>query len=298
MSTARMWFGNTQHAQWVPCPSTGADVVRSQYSETIRFVNGGAWTDRSFGSHLEYRLDFPVQDSSVYDGIEAFSRFASGEYGGDYIRFVDPMRSDENLFNEGWAAPGIAEQTQGAKPISLQAVSYSDTDASDVSDYGYPARSATYTVTSTAGLTPTGQNETFTLLVPSGYTIHVGGYGAVTGDGGLFYQTLASGTWSAPAALSLGSAAPAFTSTFASSSYDAVRFFVGRDDSGASTVTVAGLWAQAHPTGVTPMISRFIPGKGHSGLKFSGTARPERYVMADRHLVGASIELIESEPWA
>src|SRR5690606_35235498 len=110
-----------------------------------------------------------------------------------------------------------------------------------------------------------------------GYTIHVGAYGSVTGDGELYSQTMSGGVWGSLASVTLvGSGAPSFTETF--SGVDAVRFFVGRSASGVSTVTLAGLWAQAWPTGVIPSISRFIPGKGHSGLVFTGGGRVENYV--------------------
>lgn len=296
--TGSMWMGNLQHAQWVPCPATGAQRSRTHYEERQDFMNGGVWIDRSTGGSVGYQFDFPVQDASEYDGIEAFTRFQSGEYGTDYIRFIDPMVRDQNLFNEAWAAPGLAEV--GAKAIGGSTVAYTDTNASDVANYGYPARSAVFTITGPPASPPvdTGlgsQNSTFTLLVPSGYALHMGAYGATTGDGELYSQTYSGGVWAAPATVTLGSGAPSFTETF--TGVDAVRFFIGRSTSNASTVTLAGLWAQVWPTGVTPSIARFIPGKGHSGLVFTGGGRVENYVMTDRHLVGASIALQEVEPW-
>lgn len=292
--TRKIWLGNTQHAQWVPCPSTGARRTRTHYEERQDFLNGGAWIDRSTGGSVGYQFDFPVQDASEYDGIEAFNRFQSGEYGTDYIRFVDPMVKDQNLFNEAWAAPGLSEV--GAKAISREPVTYSDTSASDVTNYGFPARSATFNVTTIPNSVPVTQNSVFTLLVPNGFTLHMGANGSATGDGELFSQTLSSGVWGALASVTLSSGSPAFTETF--SGVDAVRFFVGRSGSNVSSVTLAGLWAQCYPTGVTPpAMSRFIPGKGHSGLSFTGNGRVEEYVSVDRHLVGASIALQEVEPW-
>lgn len=287
---SKMWFGNLQHAQWVPCPATGAQRSRTHYEERQDFMNGGVWIDRSTGGSVGYQFEFPVQDSSEYEGIEAFTRFQSGEYGEDYIRFIDPMVLDQNLFNEAWAAPGLAEV--GAKPISREAVEFVDSDSGDVAN-GYPARSAKFTVTSPA-LTPpvdTGpgsQNSTFTLLVPPGYSLVTWWAGTVTGSGALLAQTMTAGVWSAASAVTSGD-------TFTSAT--AVRFFVGRTTSAASTITLSGLVAQLVPTGVTPTLSRFIPGKGHSGLRFTGAGRVENYVMADRHLVGASIALQEVEPW-
>jgi hypothetical protein len=93
------------------------------------------------------------------------------------------------------------------------------------------------------------------------------------------------------------SATPTFTQTFDGTSNNAVSLFVSHFDTAAATVTLTGIYAQILPVGITPTLNRHIPGKGHSGLSFSGGGRVETYLMAERHLVGASLELTEVEPW-
>jgi hypothetical protein len=299
---SKMYFGNTEHAQWVPCPATGAQRTRNRYSETMEFTNGGAWVDRSFGSHSAYSFNFPVDDSSEYTGIEAFDRFADGEYGARYLHFVDPMRSDENIMNETWAAPGLA--SIGHKRISDFPLSFVGTDVAKVTANGLPAQSAVYTIplnypawTSNPDSSVRAKNSRFTILIPPGYVLHMGAVGSATGSGILGADVLHRTGGTQEAAMITLSGTPTFTQTFDGTLNKAVTLFVSHFDTVASTVTLTGIYAQVLPVGVTPTLNRHIPGKGHSGLSFSGGGRVETYLMADRHLVGASLELTEVEPW-
>jgi len=97
--------------------------------------------------------------------------------------------------------------------------------------------------------------------------------------------------------LSANSAAPSFTTTLSGNLYKYVDVYLTRTSTAASTVTLNSLWAQILPDGVAPSLTRHIPGKGVAGMRFSGDAIPEEYIMADRHLIGLSAELTETEPW-
>lgn len=292
----KLWFGSETHAQWVPCPVTGMARTQEGFSEEIAFDNGGIWIDRSAAGRASFEMEFPVLDWSEYEGLESFARFASGEWGTGWVRFIDPMITDQNLFTPNWAAPGLAEV--GWKPVYDTTPTYSATGANS---YQKPPRKAVYNVTSAANAVPTGQNSVFTLLIPPTHTLSIGGSGAVTGTAVLRVQPVnLNGTLATPVDITLtaDSAAPAFSSTFSGATYKAVRVYVTRTTTATSTITLTSLWAQMVKTGFTPAITRHIPGKGHTGLSFRGDANPVTYVMADRHLVGASIVLVETEAWA
>lgn len=291
----KIWFGNAQHAQWVPAPATGMQVVREGRHNELEFDNGGVWVSRSVAKRMAYQFDIPVMDSSQFTAYEAYQRFDSGEYGDDFVRFIDPMVTDQNIFVTNWASPGIAEL--GWKPIYDTVPTFSDTATNS---YGLPNRKAVYDITSAADAVPTGQNSVFTALIPDGYTLHVGGAGQVTGTAILRIQPiLLDGTNDTPVTLTLAAdtAAPAFTQTFSGATYRAVKIYLTRTSGAASTATVTALWMQALPTGQTPAITRHIPGKGHTGLSFRGSTAGETYVMAGRHLAGASFALVEVEQW-
>lgn len=291
----KIWFGNVSFAQWVPAPATGMAKSVEGYSEEIEFDNGGLWLERSNAGHTIYEINIPPQDSSAVDGIEAYQRFAEGDYGSDYIRFIDPMRSDENLLTPSWAAPGLA--AEGHKAIYDTIPTFSATGANS---YGKPSQKPTYGVTGASAAVPVGQNSVFTLLIPPTHTLHFGASGTATGTAVLRVQPInVNGTLATPVDITMtaDSAAPAFSNTFSGATYKAVRIYITRTSSATSTITPTAMWARVVLTGTTPTISRHIPGKGHSGLKFRGSARVEVYTMVYGKKVGTSLELAEVEPW-
>lgn len=283
----KLWFGNTTHAQWVPCPRAGMTRMKSGYSEELEFENGGAWIERSKAWHNVYPMEFPVSDAHEYEGIEAFNRFASGEYGDGFLYWVDPMYSNTNLFAPNWAAPGLIEagwkNWGGSEPV------FSDTASNG---YGYPLRSVQWALESAADKF---QGVAHTFLIPPGYSLHLGATGAVTGDAEIAVQD-SSGSFTPIVPVS-DTTAPNFSVTLAGDTYRYARVGVRRTDDTTSSVTLTALRAQILPSGSTPSASRHVPGNGSMGLSFRGTALPETYEMAQRSLVGMSAELIEVEPW-
>lgn len=286
MAEGQIFFGTVSHPQWVQCPG-GLQRVRKGYSEEIAFENGGIWLEESTGSHAEFELDFPIAFLGEYDGIEAFGRFASREYGPGYLYFVDPMFQDLNLFDPRWAAPGLIEQ--GWKNFGGNTPTFSDTG---VNVYGKPPRKATWNIDSAVDAV---FGKAFTFLIPPGYTLWLGGSGAVTGTGVL--RVVPAGGVASTIALSTDAAAPAFTSSVVGSSYSSATVFMSRTSTAASTVTLTSLSAQILPVGQTPVITRHLPGDGVTGLRFRGKALPETYIMATGKLVGMSAQLLEVEAW-
>lgn len=296
---SKMWFGNVNYAQWVPCPRTGMRRTRENFSQEISFRNGGRWIQRSAASSSRFIMDLPVSDASEYEGIEAYERFASGDYGSGFLYFVDPMYQDENLAPQHWAAPGLAEE--GHKNIYDTTPTFVNSNTSGVATYHYPPRSAVYNVTSAANGVPANPANILTILIPPDSTLWFRWYGSVTGTAVMKVQpinldgSLATDVDVSPVA---ASNIPSWPLTgYSGSTYRAVRIYLSRTSTAASTATLTAMHIQIRKTGVTPSISQHIPGKGHVGLSFTGDARAEEYIQAGRHLVGASFELAEVEAW-
>lgn len=296
----KIWFGNVVHAQWAPAPATGMVRSREGYSEEIQFDNGLMWLNRTHQTSMSFEMDFPVKDASDYYGIEVYERFAAGEYDStnddnkiDLLRFVDPMQSDRNLFSEVWAAPGLSER--GYKPIYFTTPTYADVAANS---YGKPRRSAVYNITSSANAEPAGQNNVFTLLIPTGHTLHLGASGSVTGTGRLRVQPInMNGSYASVVDITLSAeaSAPALSNTFSGDTYKAVLIYLTRTTTATSEVRLNSAWAQILPTGKTPYIVRHVPGEGHVGMKFRGSVQAQDYIMTDGHKVGAHYTLVEVE---
>lgn len=283
----KLWFGNTTHAQWVPCPRAGMTRLKEGYSEELNFENGGAWIERSKAWHNVYPLEFPVSDAHEYEGIEAFNRFASGEYGDGFLYWVDPMYANTNLFAPNWAASGLIEQ--GWKNWGGSVPTFSDTASNT---FGYPPRTATWDVTADEN---DFQGMAHTFLIPPGYTLSLGATGSVAGDAEIAVQD-SSGGFTAITPVT-ATATPDFPVTLSGDTHRYARVGIRRTSTAASTVSLTALRAQILPSGSTPVASRHVPGNGSMGLSFRGTALPESYEMAQRSLVGMSAELIEVEPW-
>lgn len=306
MARGQLYFGNVAHAQWVPMPRTG--MIRRMEGNTseIALDNGGLWIDDSAGEHAVYEMEFPVADKG-YEGIEAFERFKRGDWGrverlgrAGYLRFVDPVYADRNLFAPSWGTPGSIEDS-GWKPLYDTAPAFMD-----VTDNAYevPLRAAIYSITGEADAEPVKANSVHTFIIPPTHTLHLGATGLVTGDAQVsVVPVLLDGSDDTVVALTPSplADAPDFPVMIAGSSYRAARVFLTRTDDTDSTVILAALRAQVLPTGVTPVTVRHFPGYGHMGCRFRASSRVDTYIRKTRAgaeaLIGASLVLAEVESW-
>jgi hypothetical protein len=84
----------------------------------------------------------------------------------------------------------------------------------------------------------------------------------------------------------------------ASTSAVAVRLFLGRSATNASTVTLASMMAQLWRTGVTPTLTGdHFPGEGHTGLMFQDQAIAETYAYINPPRKALTTSLIEVGAW-
>lgn len=303
MTQRRMWFGNVAHAQWVPVPLTGMTRSYEGNGDEFALDNGGLWIDDTGSDHAVYNMEYGITDKG-YEGIEAFVRFKNGSYGkvsrlgrDGYLHFVDPMRSSDNLFNQVWAEPGIAERSDW-KSIADSTPTFSDVAANS---WHMPLRKAVFPLTMAANALPAKANSVFTLLIPPTHSMYLGAAGSLTGTGKIRVQPvnldgiLATVVDIVPAA---DTAQPALSASFSGATYRALRVYLTRTSTADSTATITAMWAQCWPIGSSPVMARHIPGLGHSGCKFRGSSRVDTYLSAVRRQISASLVLAEVEPWA
>lgn len=292
----QIWFGQPlTKMQWTPAPLAESESGRLFFTEQIKYENGGGDARRSGAYQMSYNFNFnaPIKGS---EGLNVYNKFASGYYGDGLIHFADPYCFETNLFSAAWASPGLIE---GDWPnIYTADPSFANTASNS---YDQPRRTATWTVTGSAATAPTGERNAFTIPVPEGYTLHLGASGSATGDGKVYYQTVAAdGTLGTPTALTLLAATSStrLNTTVASTSAVAVRIFLGRSATGASTVTLTSMMAQLWPTGTSPTLTgNHVPGEGHTGLMFADDAVAETYAFISPPRKALSTTLIEVGAW-
>lgn len=292
----QIWLGiPLKKMQWTPAPLSDSESSRLFFTEQIKFENGGGDARRSNAYQMAYQFQFsaPLKGS---EGLNVYNKFASGYYGEGLIHFADPYAFETNLFSAAWASPGLIE---GDWPnIYTVDPSFANTSANS---YDQPLRTATWNITTSAATAPTGERNVFTVPVPQGYTLHLGASGSATGDGKVYYQTIAAdGTLGTPTALTLLAATSStrLNTTITSSSAVAVRIFLGRSAATTSTVTLTSMMAQLWETGISPTLTgNHIPGEGHTGLIFADEARAESYVYISPPRKALSTELVEVGAW-
>lgn len=292
----KLWFGiPTSKMQWVPMPLIDSEFTRSGFVETSKFENGGGDGRRSSGHQKVYQfnLSAPYNDS---EGLNTYNKFASGFYGSGLIHFADPYCFESNLFPAQWASPGLIELDW--PNIYTAEPTYGNT-ASNV--YDQPLKTATWQISTTAATPPSGTRSIATIPVPPDHTLHFGASGSVAGSGAVYYQTVAAdGTLGTPTALTLLSATSStrLNASVAGSSAVAVRFFLGRTSSGASTVSLTSMIAQLWPTGTSPTLTgSHIAGEGHTGLMFADDALVESYTYISPPRKAINTTLLEVGGW-
>ena len=288
----QMWFGIPgSHMQWVPCPKIDSAVQRNRYIERMQFENGGGDARRSAQYQMEYQFNFTGLAHEV-EGIDAFNKFAQGFYGDGLIHLAHPAAFETNLFPAAWATPALIEQ--GWTNIATGTPSWANTN---VTSYGQPSRTPTWTITNQAGT----YTKSVTLVIPPTHTLHLGVSGVATGTGVvrvLPIDTNGDAGTAVDLTLLSKSSSTRMNTTFAGSSYSAVRVYITRTSSAASTVSVTSMMAQLYKTGTTPTLpTTHYQGEGSTGLMFVDDAIVETYSYMYPPRKGIATTLVEVGAW-
>lgn len=288
----QMWFGIPgSHMQWVPCPSIDSVVQRNRYVERMQFENGGGDARRSAQYQMEYQFNFAGPAHEV-EGIDAFNKFAQGFYGDGLIQLAHPANFETNMFPAAWASPGLIEQ--GWANIGSTAPTFANTN---VTSYGQPSRTATWNVTQQAGT----YTKSVTIAIPPTHTLHLGVSGVATGSGVVRVAPIdTDGNAGSVVSLTLLSKSNStrMNTTFAGSSYQAVRVYITRSADTAATVSITSMMAQLYKTGTTPTLpTTHYQGEGSTGLMFVDDAIVETYSYMYPPRKGIATTLVEVGAW-
>jgi len=266
----------------IRAPSVSMPATKQGYFNKTDFLNGGTSIRRSTASHKNYTMTW---NSISRDDARILLDIADGLYGNGPVYVHDPMTNDRNVLPQWWAMPAQG-LTDG---LALNDGTRGESAATPSNTLGFPVESILYTVL-------TGQTRRVWVPIPTGYTAHVGAYGA-NGTGGTVVATptVSANTDGTPETLTLLAVTDdaRFNESFASTSYDGVELSLG----GEGTLTLSGIMVQVLETGVTPATGGFISGQGNSGLQFVSQPTYTPYSSAlDK--VGVVIELSEYYGWS
>jgi hypothetical protein len=290
----KLWFGIPgSHMQFVPCPSIDSVVARNRYVERMQFENGGGDARRSAQYQMEYQFNFSGPAHEV-EGIDAFNKFAQGFYGDGLIQLAHPATFETNLFPAAWASPGLIDQ--GWANIGSTVPDFANTN---VSSYGQPPRTATWDVTQQAGTF----TKSVTIVIPPTHTLNIGASGVRPSGSTAVVRVVpidTAGDAGTPVDLTLlsKSSSTRMNATFAGSSFQAVRVYITRTTSAASTISVTSMMAQLYKTGTTPTLpTTHYQGEGSTGLMFVDDAIVETYSYMHPPRKGIATTLVEVGAW-
>ena len=293
----QIWFGIPGvKMQFCPAPAAGATASNLGYVETMAFENGGGAVARSFQTRKQYAFTFNGPSKDL-DGISVYTKYASGFYGSGLLYFADPFAFETNLFPPAWASPGLIER--GWENIYDVTPTFSATSSNI---YSQPVRKAAFAVTTTANAVPTQANSVAIIPIPPTHTLHIGASGSVVTGTAVVRVVPINTDGTNATAVNLTLLDPTLSTrmnaTFAGSSYQAVKVYITRTTSGASSISLTSMMAQLYLTGSSPVLPNdHLAGEGHTGLMFTDDARVENYTYIDPPRKGMATTLLEVSAW-
>lgn len=327
MANRTMYFGTREKMRYIPCPQSGFDTSEKGWNERDDYLNGGAFTRKSFATHKEYNFDYNPTHSR--DAIRVITDYSSGLYGKGPFYFHSPEALDKNVLPQFWASPMLGGLDA---PILLGDAAPTVVDTPD-NDLNYPIKSAQYDYTQTDG-------QKLWLPIPPGYTAWVGAHGVTDGFGGVrvtpYTTPILPGAAIAIALRDVGDNIRVDTG-FNSSEYAGIEIdisllgnraeitgdfdgdyiypsdgiFPGTDlypagggwtppNTRATYAQIAGIMVQILKTGKIPDRGDFVSGQGHSGCSFESHPSlniTAAYLQRGAGLVSSSFRLVETEGW-
>lgn len=286
-----MWMGTRNYERWVPAAKVNADFSSVGNRDQDQYLNGGAGVRGVKDGHKEYNLTW---SSKRREALAPVLDLAKGLYDegldNDLIYFVDPTVYDWNILPDMLAAPyktgvsgvPLTNDTNGY-PV------YPSIDASPRNSYGYPARSATYTVSASTVPAPP-----LYIPIPPGKTLWLGVHGTAAG------ARLMVTPFNGPAALTPVAATllPSDTDQRVNMSWSNADGVSGVEialGATAGTITLQGLIGQILDDSIVPFPGDFISGEGNSGCEFANIPTLSPYL--NGKLWGMAAKLVEVGAW-
>lgn len=298
---SKMWFGTEGRMRWVDVPQSGADVSPQAWSASGTLMNGGGYSESSFGSHKEYR--FAWSGASARRAADIMHSYARGTFGRGLIYFIDPHTSDMNVLPAHWADPSLALGDEAPPLIRSRRLPFSGVPTTNPAPNDLPALTVIYDLTDAAVGFP-GAADSLFIPVPPGSSLRIGAIYTATGSGGIFAAPVdAAGTAGTPTLLT--PTAPDATNIVPDEILRGalgVRIWLGKSAAGPATVAVAAITARTLSTLVDTATSParlgpWVGGEGHTGCRFDGKPTLVRYSGVNGGQVGYAATLKEVGGW-
>ncbi len=184
----KMWFGVPGHSEWIPAPSSGADVSPQGRGESGSLVGGGGFVNQSYANHKMYQ--FTWNDGSALQMAQKMRSYATGVWGRDRLLFVDPMTYHTNILPLQWSIPAMTVKGWGEYPSLMRSRPKYTEFLQTKSDLGIdaPIRSVDYEITTDHGAGAPAYRDRLWISVPAGMRLRMGAaYTASEPDLGVYW---------------------------------------------------------------------------------------------------------------
>lgn len=317
----QMWFGTEQSMRWIPTPQSGAEMGAEGAHSEGTLINGGGFSQHSWGSHRVYDFEWP--GSSARQAAQLMKSYRDGTYGRGLIHFIDPLTYDLNILPARWADPSMAVGDEGSTLV--YGVDPVGVPTSGREKHDLPVVSAHYNLNNTP-VGYRGVEDSLFIPIPPAHQLLLGAFYTTTGDAGVYITEVPfSGPESAPVRIaSIGQDNPFVTNT-SIAGLKGIRLWVGRMSSAAASVTLTAMTARITrpsrtnagvvlgygegPYGEGPyggalsaaaeidMRGPWVGGMGHSGCRFSAVPAYVANTGVNGGQVGYAATLREVGSW-
>lgn len=270
----KVYFGNANKQVWIPAPQSGMRADLSGRIVQNELLSGRTDITRSVAASRRFDASWlgSLNDPELEASLHTIKSFYEGVYGDGPFYWVDPYAAKTNLLPPHWAAPALCEKDWPAI-ASFQATEFLETESNSLD---YPFKSARYQL---GGSSAISSSRELTLIIPQGYSLHVGWHGSATGDAGLLVKRIARAdgavTEVKPAVIALSSANRT-NAAISGDAYSMAKLSLYKGE-GAADFRVAGIIAQILPSAESPATGGFLGGRGTSAIEFASQLGIEYY---------------------
>lgn len=284
MNGRKVWFGIPGRSmQWAPAPNAGFQRNLAGHTEQIELESGRKVNVVTAQRMTHFEGDF-YGDNNDLDGINIYSKFASGFYGAvSPIVFADPYAAQQNVFAPHWASPGLAEfgwdYLTGV--TQLTPVTFGGLPANG--SFERPLRYANYPVVTDPGAPASAANRyNHYIAIPPDQNLWLGVSAQATGSAAVMVQTFnLDNSANAPTPLPLLDfrSQTQMNLVYSGGQYNAIRLFITRLDPSDSHLAIYSMMGQLWDSRIVApdLPKQHIAGQGHMGLKIIGDAIAETY---------------------